>query len=195
MSSAEQREGPWLHQSGTRVPDGRAPRIRHKRASRACSLRASARIEAVVRAGRRCWSQGGDERRRPPNRALLLSPRSSYRPPSSERGCFARHCGRAARRYRRRRVGRRASARAVAPAILSQLHDGAAVPGKLRRGGEAEVSFGQIDGRITLARDEWRSYRRHRGGCRGRQARSFRFDSLNRFESAAERFRSAREQH
>jgi len=24
----------------------------------------------------------------------------------------------------------------------------------LRRGGEAEVSFGQIDGRITLARDE-----------------------------------------
>ena len=47
---------------------------RHKRASRACSLRAGARIEAVVRAGRRCWSQGGDERRRPPNRALLLSP-------------------------------------------------------------------------------------------------------------------------
>jgi hypothetical protein len=53
-----------------------APACRHKRASRACSLRANARIEAVVRAGRRCWSQGGDERRRPPNRALLLSPRS-----------------------------------------------------------------------------------------------------------------------
>ena len=43
-------------------------------AHRACTLRASTRIEAVVRAGRRCWSQGGDERRRPPNRALLLSP-------------------------------------------------------------------------------------------------------------------------
>ena len=57
--------------SAIRAP---TPRIRHKRASRACSLRASARIEAVVRAGRRCWSQGGDERRRPPNRALLLSP-------------------------------------------------------------------------------------------------------------------------
>ena len=50
---------------------------RHKRASRACSLGASARIEAVVRAGCRCWSQGGDERRRPPSRALLLSPRST----------------------------------------------------------------------------------------------------------------------
>ena len=40
----------------------------------ACSLRTSARIEAVVRAWRRCWPQGGNERRRPPNRALLLSP-------------------------------------------------------------------------------------------------------------------------
>ena len=49
---------------------------RHKRASRACSLSCYARIEAVIRAGRRCWSQAGDERRRPPNRALLLSPTS-----------------------------------------------------------------------------------------------------------------------
>jgi hypothetical protein len=50
---------------------------RHKRASGACSLRASALVEAVVRAGRRCPSQGGDDRRRPPNRALLLSPTSA----------------------------------------------------------------------------------------------------------------------
>ena len=58
---------------------------RHKRASRACSLRASARIEAVVRAGRRCWFQGGDERRRPPNRSLLLSPTSRRAPPGRRR--------------------------------------------------------------------------------------------------------------
>jgi len=63
-----------LHKQG-----GYRPARRHKRASRACSLRASARIEAVVRAGRRCWSQGGDERRRPPNRVLLLSPSSTRR--------------------------------------------------------------------------------------------------------------------
>jgi hypothetical protein len=55
----------------------RRPPIRHKRASGACSLRASALIEAVVRAGRRCPSQGGDDRHRPPNRALLLSPNLS----------------------------------------------------------------------------------------------------------------------
>ena len=67
---------PCGSESESRPALRRAPPIRHKRASRACSLRASARIEAVVRAGRRCWSQGGDERRRPPNRALLLSPRS-----------------------------------------------------------------------------------------------------------------------
>ena len=53
------------------------PGSRHKRASGACSLRASALVEAVVRAGRRCPSQGGDDRRRPPNRALLLSPTSA----------------------------------------------------------------------------------------------------------------------
>jgi hypothetical protein len=47
---------------------------RHKRASGACSLRASALIEAGVRGGRRCPSQGGDDRHPPPNRALLLSP-------------------------------------------------------------------------------------------------------------------------
>ena len=63
-----------LRQSRCRPGDNKRPARRHKRASRACSLRASARIEAVVRAGRRCWSPGGDERRRPPNRALLLSP-------------------------------------------------------------------------------------------------------------------------
>ena len=38
--------------------DGKRRARPHKAASRACSLRASARIEAVVRAGRRCWSQG-----------------------------------------------------------------------------------------------------------------------------------------
>ena len=53
------------------------PPPRHKRASGACSLRASALIEAVVRARRRCPSQGGDDRHRPPNRALLLSPRGA----------------------------------------------------------------------------------------------------------------------
>jgi len=36
-------------------------------------------------AGGRCWSQGGDERRRPPNRALLLSPRSKRVRPGSAR--------------------------------------------------------------------------------------------------------------
>ena len=60
---------------------------RHKRASRACNLRASARIEAVVRPGRRCWSQGGDERRRPPDRALLLS-RELNTLPSGETAAF-----------------------------------------------------------------------------------------------------------
>jgi hypothetical protein len=51
------------------------PPIRHKHASGACSLRASALIEAVVRTGRRCPSRSGDDRHRPPDRALLLSPR------------------------------------------------------------------------------------------------------------------------
>ena len=64
-------------EAGHGRPRGVFPAPRHKRTSRACSLRASARIEAVVRAGRRCWSKGGDERRRPPNRALLLSPTSA----------------------------------------------------------------------------------------------------------------------
>jgi hypothetical protein len=45
------------------------PGFRHIRASGACSRRASAVIEAVVRAGRRWWSQGGDDA----DRALLLS--------------------------------------------------------------------------------------------------------------------------
>ena len=48
------------------------PPPRHKRASGAFSLCASALIEAAVRTGRRCRSQCGDERHRPPNRALLL---------------------------------------------------------------------------------------------------------------------------
>ena len=47
---------------------------RHKRASGACRLSASALIGAVVRARHRRWSQGRDERRRPPHGALLLSP-------------------------------------------------------------------------------------------------------------------------
>ena len=54
--------------AGRRPNNGVCPPPRHKRASRACSLRASARIEAVVRAGRRCWSQRGDERHRRSNR-------------------------------------------------------------------------------------------------------------------------------
>ena len=41
--------------------------------SAACSLRARALIGAVVCAGRRCWSQGRDERRRPPNRAAPIA--------------------------------------------------------------------------------------------------------------------------
>ena len=43
--------------------------------------------------------------------SLVLSPRSSHKPPSSGRGCFARHCERAARRCRRCRVGRAPTAR------------------------------------------------------------------------------------
>jgi len=37
----------------------------------------------------------------------VLTPSSSHKPPSSRRGCFARHCERAARRCRRCRVGRK----------------------------------------------------------------------------------------
>jgi hypothetical protein len=64
------------HEGRARPARSRRPRIRHKRASGACSLRASALIEAVVREGRRCRSQSRDERHRPPNGALLLSPRT-----------------------------------------------------------------------------------------------------------------------
>ena len=73
------REPAWSQRQGREHETARDPAFA-KRASRACSLRASARIEAVVRAGRRRWSQGGDERRRPPNRALLLSPKLSGAP-------------------------------------------------------------------------------------------------------------------
>ena len=48
---------------------------------------ASARIEAVVRAGRRCKVPRCDERRRPPNRALLPSPRCE-RARLGSRDCF-----------------------------------------------------------------------------------------------------------
>ena len=58
----------------------------------------------LVRAGRRCWSQGSDERRRPPNRALLLSPTS-----------------------KRARTGRRTSASALAHARAALLHATVAV--------------------------------------------------------------------
>ena len=74
---AARRESRANTNAGARPTSTSGPAPRHKRASRACSLRASARIEAVVGAGRRCWSQGRDERRRPPNRALLLSPNLS----------------------------------------------------------------------------------------------------------------------
>jgi hypothetical protein len=62
-------------EAGQHCIDGPGSEIRQERASGACSLRASALIEAVARARRRCRSQCGDERHRPPNRALL-----SYRP-------------------------------------------------------------------------------------------------------------------
>ena len=75
---------------GSRPARGRAPARRRSRdAPRACSLRASARIEAVVRVRRRCWSQGGDEQRRPPNRALLLSPRSKAQEAGARRDCIS----------------------------------------------------------------------------------------------------------
>jgi hypothetical protein len=61
--------------------DVHRPAPRHKRASGACSLRASALMEAVARARRRCQSQCGDERHRPPNRALLISPKSARADP------------------------------------------------------------------------------------------------------------------
>ena len=64
---------------------GSVPACRHKRALGACSLRASAVIEAVVRTGPRCRSQGGNERHRPPIRALLLSP-TSRRPGTGHGG-------------------------------------------------------------------------------------------------------------
>ena len=49
--------------AGVSAGVGSGPAVRHKRASGACRLRASTLIEAVVRAGHRRWSQGGDERR------------------------------------------------------------------------------------------------------------------------------------
>ncbi len=66
-------------EAGARAPSKLAPPVRHQRASGACSFRASALIEAAVRAGHRRWSQGHDEGHRPPNRALLLSASRSRR--------------------------------------------------------------------------------------------------------------------
>jgi hypothetical protein len=68
-------------------PVGLPDSHRHKRASGARRLRASALIEAVVRPGHRRWSQGSDESNRPPDRALLLSPRTSSRDQHRRRGC------------------------------------------------------------------------------------------------------------
>jgi len=85
--SVRQRRYPHEHGCGSRTRRGRAPAVRHKRASRACSLRASARIEAVVRAGvdagPKVATNGADRRiarcsyrpgagARSPARALLL---------------------------------------------------------------------------------------------------------------------------
>ena len=69
---------PPRRKQDSRAPEADVPADRHKRASAACSLRASALIEAVVRAGASIWPQDGGERRRRPDRELLLSP-ETYR--------------------------------------------------------------------------------------------------------------------
>ncbi len=70
------RAYPREHEGRCRAALHERPAPRHKRASGACSLRASARIEAVVRAGvdagPKVATNGADRA----NRALLLSPTS-----------------------------------------------------------------------------------------------------------------------
>jgi hypothetical protein len=104
---------------GRAAVGARSPEIRHKRASRACSLRASARIEAVVRAGRRCWSQGV------PNGADRRIARCSYRPRAGVTGQHARRLLRlkrpSDRSARRLLVSDKRSHACQAPACCSQL--------------------------------------------------------------------------
>jgi len=71
---------PSRDETSTRSHPQPAPANRHKRASGACRLRASALIEAVVGARHRCWSQGGDE---PPPTAEIA--RCSFRPNAAGR--------------------------------------------------------------------------------------------------------------
>ena len=75
--AARRIAGPAFARRGSLCQDRLRPEFRRKRASGACSFRASALIEAVVRAGVECSPQGGDEGHRLPNHALLLSPTSS----------------------------------------------------------------------------------------------------------------------
>ena len=69
LAIARRRWARYPRSHGSRREPCRGPDLAngHKRASGACSVRASALIEAAVRAGRRCRSQGGDERHRPPD--------------------------------------------------------------------------------------------------------------------------------
>ena len=133
------REPAWSQRQGREHETARDPAFA-KRASRACSLRASARIEAVVRAGRRRWSQGGDERRRPPNRALLLSPTS-----------------------KRARPGRGTTASTLAPAraALAQCHGGSRESALLLQRGAVVEGSATASGRSSRPPPLLQPWQRH----------------------------------
>ena len=118
-SEVDCRDTRGITEAGQSRVGARSPEIRHKRASRACSLRASARIEAVVRAGRRCWSQGV------PNGADRRIARCSYRPRAGVTGQHARRLLRlkrpSDRSARRLLVSDKRSHACQAPACCSQL--------------------------------------------------------------------------
>jgi hypothetical protein len=143
----------------------RDPSVRHKRASGACSLRASALIEAVSSPrGASMPVPRWRRSHRPPNRALLLSPRPERVQPGLGTIAFVlaparaglsqwRHPSRRRRWFRARHSGRqRQSGRA---ALHMQLNDSApryACP-----------AFGEEQGRSDLSRE---TCRRRKAGPR-----------------------------
>ena len=154
------REPAWSQRQGREHETARDPAFA-KRASRACSLRASARIEAVVRAGRRRWSQGGDERRRPPNRALLLSPKLSGAPALNRATRATIALPESDRPDGRDGRGTTASTLAPARAALAQCHGGSRESALLLQRGAVVEGSATASGRSSRPPPLLQPWQRH----------------------------------
>ena len=148
------------HGCRSRPSRGGAPANRHKHASGACNRRASAVIEAVVRAGRRCWSQGGDD-------AGSRAARIAQKEASGSRPATGLRWPRGARRRDKRRLwlSRSPSYLDAAAAASSDFCFGSTGTPSISAGSMAAGATNQ-QSRPRSGGGWWRSLQRSVGGCR-----------------------------